>query len=180
MFASSSNKPDLDWSQIRETVKLLTLAAAQVDDLMKEGDLSVNTLTESFTSLADHMTIINSYLLEMEPNAMRDKALASCAETSEKIQSSVIAFQFYDRMVQCLQHVTLNLVGLSTLIERPDHIYNPEEWLKLQNKVRSKYTMESEKLMFDAILQGKTKEEAIAEKDRRAIEMEDMDNIELF
>ena len=27
---------------------------------------------------------------------------------------------------------------------------------------------------------GKTKEEAIAEKDRRAIEMEDMDNIELF
>jgi hypothetical protein len=40
--------------------------------------------------------------------------------------------------------------------------------------------MESEKMMFDAILQGKTKEEAIAEKDRRAIEMEDMDNIELF
>ena len=180
MFPSNSKNPDLDWSQVRETVKLLSLAAAQVDDLLKEGDLSVNTLTESFTALAEHMRVINSYLLALDSNPIRDKALASCSETSDQIQSSVVAFQFYDRMVQCLQHVTSNLVGLSELLERPECLYSPKEWLKLQNEIRSRYTMESEKLMFDGILQGKSISEALAEKEAKQQEQEEIDNIELF
>ncbi|MDP2904513.1 MAG: hypothetical protein Q8N96_15630 [Methylovulum sp.] len=180
MLPSNSKKPDLDWSQVRETVKLLSLAAAQVNDLLREGDISVNTLTESFTALAEHMRVINSYLLALDSSPIRDKALISCSETSDQIQSSVIAFQFYDRMVQCLQHVTSNLIGLSGLLESPDGLYNPGEWLKLQNGIRSRYTMESEKMMFDAILQGKTINEALAEKEAKQQEQKQMDNIELF
>lgn len=178
MPPSNSKKPDLDWSQVRETVKLLSLSAAQVEELLKEGDLSVNTLTESFTTLAEHMQVINGYLLALESGTIRDQALISCSETSDKIQSSVVAFQFYDRMVQCLQHVTSNLAGLSRLLESPERLYSPSEWLKLQNEIRSRYTMESERMMFDAILQGKTVNEALAEKE--AQRQEQRDNIELF
>ncbi|MDO9106496.1 MAG: hypothetical protein Q7U57_16220 [Methylovulum sp.] len=180
MFPSDSKKPDLDWSQVRETVKLLSLSAAQVEELLREGDLSVNTLTESFTTLAEHMGTINGHLLALDSCAIRDQALVSCSETSDKIQTSVVAFQFYDRMVQCLQHVTSNLIGLSRLLDSPERLYNPTEWLKFQNEIRSRYTMESEKMMFDAILQGKTIDEALAAKEVQRKEQGQEDNIELF
>ncbi|MGZ8915496.1 MAG: hypothetical protein ACXW1Z_20610, partial [Methylobacter sp.] len=71
-----------------------------------------------------------------------------------------------------------NLSGLSQLLESPERLYNPEEWLKFQNQIRSRYTMESEKLMFDAIFQGKSVEEALALKN--ITHPDPTDNIELF
>jgi hypothetical protein len=179
MSHSNSHKPDLDWSQVRETVKLLSLSAVQVDLLTKEGDVSVNTLTDSFTSIVEHMQIINDHLISLESGDLRDQALVCCAETSDKIQTSIVAFQFYDRMVQCLQHVTANLNGLCRLLETPERIYDPSEWRKFQEQIRSRYTMESEKVMFDAIVQGKTVDEAIAAKSN-VINKDQEDNIELF
>jgi hypothetical protein len=83
-------------------------------------------------------------------------------------------------MQQCLEHVTRNLNGLSSIVDNPNLLYNPMEWEGLQNKIREGYTMESEKAMFDAIVAGKSIEEAIA----IAAEYEDKENtdddIELF
>jgi len=177
MAHSNSQKPDLDWSQVRETVKLLSLSAIQVDQMTKDGDVSVNTLTESFTSIVGHMQEINDHLLALDSCQLRDEAIVCCSETRDKIQSSIVAFQFYDRMVQCLQHVTANLNGLCGLLETPERIYNPEEWRKFQDEIRSRYTMESEKLMFDAIVQGKSVDEALAVKTEFK---PDDDSIELF
>lgn len=178
MSYSDSIKPDPDWSQVQETVKLLTLSAAQVDIILQEGDLSVNTLTESFTDIVESMQTINNHLLSLDTSDTRDQALACCAETKAQIQTAIIAFQFYDRMQQCLQHVTSNLRGLSKLVESPERLYNPKEWQAFQNQIRSRYTMESEKMMFDAILQGKSVDDAIAAKN--AYQRSQSGDIELF
>lgn len=178
MSCSDSIKPDPDWSQVRETVKLLTLSAAQVDIILQEGDLSVNTLTESFTDIVESMQAINNHLLSLDTSDTRDQALACCAETKAKIQTAIIAFQFYDRMQQCLQHVTSNLRGLSKLVESPERLYNPNEWQAFQNQIRSRYTMESEKMMFDAILQGESVDDAIAAKN--AYQHNQSGDVELF
>jgi len=170
--------PNSDSNQAQETVKLLTLSATQVDVILQESDLSVNTLTESFTDIIKNMQMINNHLLSIEASDPRNEALACCSETKEKIQTAIIAFQFYDRMQQCLQHVTSNLRGLSKLVESPDKVFNPSEWHKLQSQIRSRYTMESEKVMFDAILQGKSIDEAIAAKN--ACQVNSSDNVELF
>ena len=170
--------PNSDSNQAQETVKLLTLSAVQVDVILQESDLSVNTLTESFTDIIKNMQMINSHLLSLEASDPRSEALACCLETKEKIQTAIIAFQFYDRMQQCLQHVTSNLRGLSKLVESPDKAFNPSEWQELQSQIRSRYTMESEKVMFDAILQGKSIDEAIAAKN--ACQVSSSDNVELF
>jgi hypothetical protein len=103
-----------------------------------------------------------------------------CTETSDRIQESIVAFQFYDRMQQCLRHVTSNLKGLSLLVESPERLYNPFEWHKFQMEIRGRYTMESEKIMFDAILAGKTIEEAMAIKVAAEAEKPEDDDIELF
>lgn len=178
MAYSDSKNPDLDWSQVRETVKLLNVSATQVDVLLKESEVSVNTLTDSFTDIVDSMQAITNYLLALETSENKDEALACCSETKDKIQAAIIAFQFYDRMQQCLQHVTSNLRGLSKLVEIPERLYNPVEWNDFQKQIRSRFTMESEKLMFDAILQGKSIDDAIAAKN--ALQKAQADDIELF
>lgn len=178
MLHSNATNPDLDWSQVRETSRLLILSAVQVEDMMNESDVSVNTLTDSFTCLVEHMQAINSYLNALEPCQNRDDAIACCDETTDKIKASIIAFQFYDRMVQCLQHVTSNLKGLSELVADQNRLYNPNAWLELQQQIRSRYTMESEKVMFDAILQGKSITEALEMKS--AHQQDQSDEIELF
>lgn len=178
MAYSNSKSPDLDWSQVRETIKLLNLSAAQVDVILQESELSVNTLTESFTDIVESMQMISNHLSTLDTSDMKDEVLECCSKTNAKIQSGIIAFQFYDRMQQCLQHVSSNLRGLSKLVENPERLYKPNEWHEFQDQIRSRYTMESEKTMFDDILQGKSVEDAIALKsDRQKSESED---IELF
>jgi hypothetical protein len=177
---SSANRPDLDWSQVRETVKLLTVSVTQVENSMKVGDNSVNTLTASFTSMAEHLQGIDATLNELCDSNTKQLALQHCAAISETIHASIIAFQFYDRLQQCLGHVTLSLKGLSELVESPERLYNPNEWKLFQDAIRNRYTMESEKIMFDAILGGKTVEEALALVDAGSLEAVDDDDIELF
>ncbi len=158
---------------------MLILSAIQVEDMLNQSDVSVNTLTESFTSIVEHMQSINEHLLALDSCAIRNEALTCCAETTDKIQASIIAFQFYDRMQQCLQHVTSNLKGLSELVQDQGRLYNPAEWRQFQHEIRSRYTMESEKLMFDAIVQGKSVDEALSIKNIHQ-EEDQSDNIELF
>ena len=178
MTQSDSKQPDLDWSQVKETVKLLTVSVTQVETSMKYGDASVNTLTESFISLVEHMSSINELLNTLESGDKKDAALKHCVQTTEKIQASIVAFQFYDRLQQSLSHVSEGLKGLSALVESPERLYNPLEWKKVQDNIRNRYTMESEKVMFDAILAGKTIDEAI--QLAANIDEKDEDEIEFF
>ncbi len=179
MTFSNASQPDLDWSQIRETIKLLTVSAVQVEGSLKVGDDSVVALAESFTGMVADTSAIHAILMDLQPGQQRDDALRYCESTQQKIHSSIVAFQFYDRLQQCLQHVSIGLKDLSSLIESPNRLYNPAEWQKLQQEIRGRYTMESEKAMFDAILHGKSIDEALmlaAEVDKQI----DDDEIELF
>jgi len=177
---SNSHEPDLDWSQVRETVKLLSVSSAQVESSMQEGDDSVTTLTESFAAIVGHLEAINGELAGLAEGKVKDDIQQHCTMAHNKVHESIIAFQFYDRMQQCLAHVTNNLNGLSNIVEDPSLLYNPIEWKKLQNKIRDRYTMESEKVMFDAILEGKTVQEAIAIAAEYESEEDKDDDIEFF
>lgn len=179
MTFSPSSQPDLDWSQIRETIKLLTVSVAQVEASMKVGDESVNALADSFAGMVEDMQNIHELLSGFPQDQACEKALMHCVATQEKINSAIVAFQFYDRLQQCLQHVSNNLRGLSVIIDTPHRLYNPAEWAKFQDSIRSHYTMESEKVMFDAIHQGKTVDEALI-LFQQANRQSDEDEIELF
>lgn len=162
MRQSIASKPDLDWSQIKETIKLLAISVVQVENGMRLGDNSVNVLTDNFAGMVNELQTIHAIIKELPISDERDKALVHCLAAQDKIQSSIVAFQFYDRLQQCLYHTSLSLQGLSELIDDQDRLYNPKQWLIFQRKIRSYYTMESEKVMFDAVLQGKSINEALA------------------
>jgi len=180
MSKSTAENPDLDWSQVKETVKLLTVSVAQLENSMREGDLSVNTLTLSFTDIVDHLQGISRQLDTLAECSEKQAIKDHRAAIDLRVQASLVAFQFYDRLQQRLHHVMLSLKELSLLIDTPGRLYNPMEWKHLQDSIRSQYTMEAEKLMFDAILQGKSLEEALASVEAIHPHEQSQDEIELF
>lgn len=164
--ASTAQRPDLDWSQVRETILMMELAVAQIETAMKDSDGSVGVLADSFTSMMDSIRLINDEVRALpddeKNHAMHQAISGHCEEVISRMQSVIIAFQFYDKLTQRLNHVSRSIDGLANLIGSPGRLYNPEEWRKLQELVRSKYTMEEERVMFDAITRGMNISQALA------------------
>lgn len=162
-----AHAPDLDWSQIRETVLMLELAAGQVEAAMKDSNSSVEVLMDTFTSLAgtlQHIEIALDTLPDTVGNGMvKGEIQENTRIVADKVHHAIIAFQFYDKLVQRLAHVCESLDGLADLVADPARLYRPSEWVALQDQVRSRYTMAEERAMFDALLQGMSVEQALAQ-----------------
>jgi len=161
---SSVHNPDLDWSQIKETITMLALAVAQVESSMKDGEQSVGALSASFTEMAEYLSRIRNLTHKVTPdNLERYKSVIdeTTGNLQDNVQNAVIAFQFYDRISQRLDHVCHSLDQLGALISKKDALYNPESWKQLQDKIKGSYTMDAERIMFEHILRGHSIEEAL-------------------
>lgn len=165
--SSNANRPDLDWSQVKETINMLTLAVAQIESSMKEGEQSVSELTEAFTYVASKLSNLAQHGKTLQTTDTPDQQtiIESIRDESEDIRSQVsnaiVAFQFYDRLSQRLEHVKRDLMCLSSVISTPEQLYNPLAWSKLQTDIASNYTMEAERIMFEHIMNGATIEQAL-------------------
>lgn len=186
---SSVDNPDLDWSQVKETITMLALAVAQVESSMKDGEKSVGALSASFTDMAKQLSNIRNLTDDVSPENLADHKLTINKSTSNlehNVNNAVIAFQFYDRISQRLDHVCHSLDKLGTLISHKDTLYNPNSWKELQNQIKSKYTMEAERIMFEHILRGHSIEEALEiyrhhfDSSEKNNEQKNDDDIELF
>lgn len=157
---STAHKPDLDWSQVRETITMLTLAVAQIESTMSEGDRSVAEVTQAFTVIASQL---NQLVHENAADtASTDKpGHMSAAEIHRQVVNAIVNFQFYDRLSQRLNHVKRDLNWLSELVSSPEQLYNPSAWKKLQDDIASNYSMEEERIMFQHIMQGASVEQAL-------------------
>lgn len=191
--ASTSRNPDLDWSQVRETILMLALAVAQIEISMRDSNGSVEVLSNSFTSMVGQVKMIErtaAALSDTEEGAdAKATIIDNCAVIGETMRAAIIAFQFYDKLTQRLSHVTSSLGSLADLVSDVRRLYNPYEWLGMQEKIKSRYTMEEERLMFDAMMAGKSVKQALAiyiramEERRHKAEAEgnaDEEDIELF
>lgn len=159
---SAAQNPDLDWSQVRETILMLGITVAQVQHAMEEGGASFNTLSHSFAETSSHIEALKAALSKTELPAELQLE-QKIAEISDKNIQSVIAFQFFDRLSQRLDHVCKTISELASLVSDRSSIYQPDAWLALQKNIRSQYTMEQEKILFDAILSGMPFHEALAQ-----------------
>lgn len=159
---STAKQPDLDWSQVRETINMLTLAVSQVECTMTDGEKSVTELTQSFTYIAQQLqTLLNTDNNKSSENNELETFRVSTEEIHQKIMSAIVAFQFYDRLTQRLDHVKRDLGWLSQLVSDPAQLYNPTAWSKLQEDIMSNYTMEEERIMFQHIMNGASVDEAL-------------------
>ncbi len=183
---TNAQKPDLDWSQIRETVRMLNLAVAQIGSSLGQGTESVGALTNSFTSMAGTIQVIASAAEALPDDGNGNEVVIkrTIAEKSGavggKMRSAIIALQFYDRMTQRLDHVSSTLTALADLVEDPERLYSPFEWKGLQERIMADYSTPEERALFDAVMKGKSVKEAVKELDEKAKAEAHLDSVELF
>jgi hypothetical protein len=152
---SAARNPDLDWSQVRETMLMLGIAVAQVRHAVAESNASLNALAFSFADTHDRIEALRNDLLAQASSLPAELDLDSkIAEIGQRNMQAVIAFQFYDRLSQRLDHVCGTISGLAELVSDRNRLYVPSEWMQLQDRIRSQYSMEQEKKLFDDILNG--------------------------
>lgn len=161
---SNSHNPDLDWSQIKETITMLALAVAQIQSTLTDGTQSVNTLTESFTRMVSYLKSIKDSTEKITPEnieTFKQTIAVTTGDLESDVHGAVMAFQFYDRITQRLDHACRSLDRLGVLISSPESLYNPEHWKAFQDDIKGSYSMESERIMFEHILQGQSIEQAL-------------------
>lgn len=176
---SSAAKPDLDWSQIRETVRMLTLAVTQIERSMREGDGSVSALASLFTSIMDNTQAINDAAARLPDSEQKAAVTVNFWDISEKMHTAVVTFQFFDKLTQRLAHVSYGLSSMGSLINDPGRLFNPFEWKELQDTIRARYNIDEDRHLFDAILNGIPAEEAM-KADPPVDAASSDDNVELF
>lgn len=157
--------PDLDWSQVRETVLMLELAAGQVEAAMRESNTSVEVLADTFTSLAETLQLIDAAVSTLPDTVGNGLVKAEIQDythlVADKVHHAIVAFQFYDKLAQRLAHVCHGLEELSGVVSDKTRLFNPQEWVGLQEMIRAKYTMTEERAMFDAVMHGMPVDEAL-------------------
>jgi hypothetical protein len=125
----------------------------------------VEILTDTFTSMVDTLDMVEIALGTLPDtigNGMvKSEIQEGAREISRKVHQAIIAFQFYDKLIQRLDHVCQSLGGLSELVADKKRLYTPDEWLALQKQIQSKYAMAEERSMFEAVMAGATVEEAL-------------------
>lgn len=145
---------DQAWNYNEESIRLMALSVVQIKSILTDGSDSVNELTDSFISIADKVNQLMSQNID-------EAHLAELSQVQQKIGQGIVAFQFYDRISQRLDHVS-NGLNQMAIIAKHDHSRNdPQSWQNLQDDIRNKYTMESERVVFNKIMEGESIENAL-------------------
>jgi len=174
--------------EVQQTILVLNLSIAQIDLSITEGDNSVNTLIDSFTFMSQHIQQIQEVggkLVDMidssiEVDEHKNLLLSEAGELSAKMQQAIIAFQFYDKLSQRLEHVSHGLTGLAEIVSHEMKVKNESEWEAFKSSVRKGTTMREEEELFELIFdQHVPTEEAIdIMKQRMRDRMHQEENVE--
>lgn len=180
--------PDADsWSHIQETITMLCLAVCQIEASMSDSHESVNTLTQSFTDIADHSRSVDLQVQSLQATdelvSFKQEVATTAAQMHAQISKAITAFQFYDRVSQRLDHVARSLEAVTSIMTDNGQLNNPLAWQDIQQRVKNNYTMEAERIMFEHIMRGASVEEALqiyrhhfTQEDAQ----DDIDEVELF
>ncbi|WP_299797930.1 hypothetical protein [uncultured Shewanella sp.] len=167
----------VDWCHIQESLKILLLAMAQIELSLTDGEHNVTELGSLFTKMAKHLDGVNSYLSQQADTPA--EITSHGEDLAASINEGVVAFQFYDRVSQRLQHVIMGLALMEEVLNSKQLRISPDAWKKLQQEIQQSYSLDCERKMFDLVLQGTPIHEALKlyrDENQSAKE----DDIELF
>jgi hypothetical protein len=127
------------------------LIVASIEKKLKDSGLAADKIDEIKEEI--------SGLTEM--SNLRGDIIKQADDTSLLIQDTIVAFQFYDRLSQRLHQIVSSLGMMSQLFADNQRLHNPYEWAELQDSIKSRYTIDADRIMFDALLAGASIDEAV-------------------
>ena len=173
-------------------LQVLDLSVGQIQVALQEGNQSVNHLTESFVTLVnDNQLIIDTAEHIQEDNkpptvgtrAVKATISQTSKEIHDKIHLSIMAFQFYDRLNQRLDHVVYGLNGIRKILANNENIQLSHEDVNvLIQEIRAQYSTEEERKLFDFFMEKGNIEQAMQayQSAQAHHSTEDEGDIELF
>lgn len=170
-MTDQSQQNENTWHYTKDTLTMLSVSVAQIQSILSDGGESVSELTESFIELAQTFKQLADHTTDIEKTDLN--------EIKHQIEQGIVAFQFYDRISQRLDHVSTSLMNMGNIIGDKEQRDKPEAWQQFQDDIQSKFTMESERALFEQILKGVPIEEAL-EAAKKSSKPESDDSIELF
>jgi hypothetical protein len=158
-MTAASTEYALGAQEVQETILILNLSVAQIDLSITEGDHSVNALIDSFTFMAqqiEQIRVASQGVLDVDPDrveAQHAHALLNTQadELAAKMQQAVVAFQFYDKLSQRLNHVSRGLSGLAEIVSHHMCVKDQQAWQEFKQQIRSGTTMREEEELFELI-----------------------------
>jgi len=155
----------LEWKELKQTIMALNLSIAQIDLSMTEGGYSVDTLIDSFNFMRESLDAMNVKLNNSEGltlDEIREAFISDTAELTNKVTATIIAFQFYDKLSQRLNHVSQSLSALADIIANEEQTVSEATWNKFREKMAKYAAMREEYELFELIFaEGMSSAEAI-------------------
>jgi hypothetical protein len=145
---------------IKNQQMLLQLAAAQLSLSLQETEKPFNDLSKLFLEIILNHKQIDE-LLRVKPMPDIEKLHQLHKETEKKVKSSVMDFQFYDRMSQRLHHILNNLQQAILVLSENENFETEEPWKKIFENIEQSYTMREEQELYQAIKRGAGFETAV-------------------
>jgi hypothetical protein len=148
----------------RELRRYLELGAVQVDAAMKEANQAVDSLSNAVTAVqADARELVAQiWALESGDPERARQALAQlriwAGRLTERGRTAIRTLQFYDKLVQRLSHVR---DGLALPVDWVSKQKQPtgEDYERLLEEVRARYSMAEERALFDFMMCGLSAEQ---------------------
>jgi len=160
-------------------VMLLQLAAAQLSLSLEETEKPFNDLTGLFLEIVSHQREVGE-LLKQKPLPDLAKIQQLHLRTEEKVKSSIVDFQFYDRMSQRLHHILSNLQQAILVLSNADDFNDEDQWNGIFKSVEESYTMGEETELYQAIRSGEGFESAVKKLINKTQQQPVETSIELF
>lgn len=183
-------------SQVREVTLMFQVAVALIEHAISGGDDSIGTIIKRISSSvrlvggiqdrADslHKAQANSQLKEVgaacveELGALTEQIDSGCGTLINTLDDTIVTFQDFDRLSQQLHQVVKSLNEAAELINDPDRINDPQEWKQMYQKIQQAFVMMDAQILYEAILAGDSKEEALRKAGE--VKREEMDLFEAF
>jgi hypothetical protein len=147
-----------------EMESFLKVSSAEISLSLKDSSESIKTLTKTFMEMVRdvHEIKVRLEALNVEPSAQLEKKelVQICDTYLDKVQSSTVGFQFYDKLTQRLSHNSKSMNKLMVMMDR-GRAYDQDQWDLFNNDMKKRYNTEKDRLMYEALMDGESINSAI-------------------
>ncbi|MDH5300075.1 MAG: hypothetical protein OEW58_01780 [Gammaproteobacteria bacterium] len=149
----------------REIEQFLKVSQAEINLSLKDSAESIRELTKTFMDMVRDVHEIKVGLAGLKVAQTEQAAKANlekiCDTYLDKVQDSTVGFQFYDKLTQRLQHNVRSMNKMMQMLERQGG-YDAAAWEQFRSDMKSRYNTEKDRLMFEALMEGKSIQTAIS------------------
>ena len=181
-------KPNQQQTEVQavneELGQFLNLTSGEIKMSVREANEVVQTLTKTFMKMVGDVHEIQLAAEQLsghgEDTEIKQKIIKKCEGYLDKVQEGTMGFQFYDKMTQRLNHTSGNIKKLIDMNEEPEAMMSKDKWDSLKQDIEQSYTMEEDRVLFKALMQGDSIQQAIRLATAAHNKQKDTGNVELF